>query len=195
PGSQASGPGGDNDGDGVVIKGTGGSDSIVGTDGKDRLDGLDGNDTIDGGAGADSLVGGAGDDVYFVDNAGDIVVEQQNAGIDEVRSSAASYTLGDFVNNLTLLAGAGNGTGNAVENVITGNAAANALSGGDSNDTLIGAGGNDSLTGGLGNDSFIFNVAPGAANADVIVDFASGADKLRLDGTAMSAVGPSGNFA
>ncbi|TMH26866.1 MAG: calcium-binding protein, partial [Betaproteobacteria bacterium] len=185
----------DNAAPGVVINGTSGNDSLVGTNGNDTINGLDGNDTIDGGAGADSLVGGAGDDVYFVDNAGDIVVEQQNAGIDEVRSSAASYTLGDFVNNLTLLSGAVNGTGNAIENVITGNAATNRLSGGDGNDTLTGAGGNDTLSGGTGSDHFIFNVAPGSANAGVVTDFASGTDVIRVDGKVMPAVGASGSFA
>ena len=185
----------DNAAPGVVINGTSGNDSLVGTNGNDTINGLDGNDTIDGGAGADSLVGGAGDDVYFVDNAGDIVVEQQNAGVDEVRSSAASYTLGDFVNNLTLLSGAVNGTGNAIENVITGNAATNRLSGGDGNDTLTGAGGNDTLSGGTGSDHFIFNVAPGSANAGVVTDFASGTDVIRVDGKVMPAVGASGSFA
>jgi Ca2+-binding RTX toxin-like protein len=38
-------------------------------------------------------------------------------------------------------------------------------------------------------------VAPGAANADTIDDFASGADKLRLDANVMTALGASGNFA
>jgi Ca2+-binding RTX toxin-like protein len=98
------------------------------------------------------------------------------------------------VNNLTLLSGALNGTGNAIENVITGNAAANSLSGGDGNDTLTGAGGSDTLSGGTGNDHFIFNVTPGSANAAVVTDFASGADVLRLDGKVMPAIGASGGF-
>src|SRR5205085_11120121 len=97
-------------------------------------------------------------------NPGDIIVEQENAGIDEVRTTV-SYTLPDWVNNLTLANGALNGTGNAIENLITGNAAANALSGGAGNDTLAGGGGSDTLAGGADADSFIFNLAPGDANA------------------------------
>src|SRR5207253_9925132 len=87
---------------GQTINGTAGNDSLVGGTGNDTINGFDGNDTIDGGAGADSMVGGPGDDLYFVDNTGDIIVEQQNQGIDEVRATV-SYTLADFVNNLTLL--------------------------------------------------------------------------------------------
>src|SRR5205823_2999747 len=98
------------------INGTAGNDSLVGTAGNDTINGFDGNDTIDGGAGADSMVGSLGDDIYFVDNAGDVVVEQQNEGNDEVRTTV-SYTLTDFVNRLTLLGTAAiNGTGNAIDN-------------------------------------------------------------------------------
>src|SRR5712671_5576903 len=177
-----------------TINGTAGNDSLVGTSGNDTIDGFAGNDTIDGGAGADSMVGGAGDDLFFVDNVSDTVVELANEGIDEVRASV-SYTLSDFVNNLTLVGSAVSGTGNAIDNVITGNALNNTLSGIDGNDTLNGAAGNDTLTGGTGADSFIFNQAPGAANADQITDFTSGTDKIRLDGSVMTQIGASGNFA
>src|SRR5438105_4673990 len=181
---------------GSTINGTSGNDSLVGGPGNDTINGFGGNDTIDGGRGADSMVGGPGDDVYFVDSPSDVIVEQQSEGIDEVRTTVG-YNLPAFVNNLTLLASAGgaNGIGNDIENLITGNSSANQLFGGDANDTLIGGGGNDRLTGGAGNDSFIFNVAPGSANSAVIADFASGADMIRLDENAMSALGASGTFA
>src|SRR5712671_4289962 len=168
----------------AAINGTSGNDSLVGTAGNDTINGFAGNDTIDGGAGADSMVGGAGDDLFFVDNAGDTVVELANEGLDEVRASV-SYTLSDFVNNLTLVGSAVSGTGNAIDNVITGNAL---------NNTLNGGAGNDTLTGGLGADSFIFNQTPGAANADQITDFTSGTDNIRLDGSVMTQMGASGSF-
>jgi len=176
---------------GVLVNGTAGDDSLLGGPGNDTLSGFDGNDTLDGGAGADSMVGGNGDDVYIVDNLGDLLVEQTNAGIDEARSSVG-YTLPDWVNNLTLTGSAISGTGNAIDNVITGNGLGNILSGGDANDTLIGAGGSDTLTGGAGADTFVFNGAP---DGDRVMDFASGSDTLRLDGAAFSAAGASGRFA
>src|SRR5205814_1865494 len=48
-----------------------------------------GNDTLDGGTGADTVVGGLGDDVFIVDNTGDVVIERQGEGADEVRSSVS----------------------------------------------------------------------------------------------------------
>jgi serralysin len=69
------------------------------------------------------------------------------------------------------------------------------LVGQDGNDTLDGGTGNDTLSAGAGADSFVFAAAPGAANADQISDFSTGADKIRLDATVMPALGASGNFA
>src|SRR5258708_15261631 len=110
---------------GQTINGTPGNDSLVGGTGNDTISGFDGNDTIDGGPGADSMIGGAGDDLYFVDNPGDAIVEQENAGIDEVRTTG-SYTLPDWANNLTLPSGAANGPGNAIEHHLPGNTRADA---------------------------------------------------------------------
>ncbi|WP_160320311.1 calcium-binding protein, partial [Rhizobium ecuadorense] len=119
-----------------------------------------GNDTLNGGAGADSLIGGAGNDTYIVDNAGDIVTEAANEGIDTVRTTLASYTLGSDVENLSF-AGTGTfaGTGNNLANTITGGAATDTLSGDAGNDTLDGGAGADSLIGGLGDDTYIVDNA------------------------------------
>jgi Ca2+-binding RTX toxin-like protein/subtilisin-like proprotein convertase family protein len=100
---------------------------------------------LNGGAGADSMIGGTGNDTYVVDNAGDVVTESSTlvTEIDTVQSGI-SYTLGANVENLTLTGAAAiNGTGNALNNIITGNAAANTLNGGIGADTLIGGTGND----------------------------------------------------
>jgi Ca2+-binding RTX toxin-like protein len=101
---------------------------------------------LDGGAGADSMAGALGDDNYIVDNAGDIVTEEFNAGIDTVLSSIA-YTLGDNVENLILTGTAANhGIGNFLNNKITGNS---------NNNVLDGRFGADSMAGGLGDDNYI----------------------------------------
>ena len=39
-----------------------------------------GNNLLNGGGGADTMIGGAGNDTYFVDNAGDAVIENAGAG-------------------------------------------------------------------------------------------------------------------
>src|SRR5260221_14685273 len=101
------------------FNGNEGNDSIGGGPGNDTINGFGGNDTIDGGQGADSRVGGPGDDLYFVDNTGDVAIEQQNEGIDEVGSSSG-YQLTDWVNNLTLIDNATTGIGNAMDNGIVG---------------------------------------------------------------------------
>jgi Ca2+-binding RTX toxin-like protein len=55
-----------------------------------------------------------------------------------------TYTLGANVENLTLTGNAAiNGTGNALDNVLTGNSGNNTLTGGAGNDTLIGGAGTD----------------------------------------------------
>lgn len=131
--------------------------------GNDSIAGLAGNDTLIGGLGADSLTGVAGDDTYVVDNAGDVVTESLNEGLDTVQS-AISYTLGTNVENLTLTgSNALDGTGNDLANVLVGNDAANVLAGGDGNDTLTGQWGNDILNGGLGVD-----VLSGGAGDDTL---------------------------
>jgi len=129
----------------------------TGDDGDNTLTGNDGVNTLDGGAGADALLGGKGNDTYVVDDVGDVVTEDLNAGTDLVKS-AIDYTLTDNVENLTLT-GSGDidGTGNALKNVLLGNDGDNVLDGGD---------GIDSLKGGNGDDTYVVDlvaVGTGAA--------------------------------
>jgi Ca2+-binding RTX toxin-like protein len=208
---------------GGPVTGTNGNDTLVGTAAGDVLDGLAGNDSISGLAGADSLFGGAGvdtldggtgidtmtggtdSDVYFVDDAGDFVVElDTEGGSDQVRSSI-TYRLPDWVENLVLTGNAGiSGFGNDLNNTLIGNGAANFLeggqgiddlSGGAGNDTLAGGGGVDWMSGGAGADVFLFAETPGEGNLNLIRDFGSGSDVLQLDGAWIWNLGPSGRFA
>ncbi|WP_207062718.1 calcium-binding protein, partial [Motiliproteus sp. SC1-56] len=136
------------------------------------------NDILDGGLGADTMTGGNGDDTYYVDNAGDQVVENANQGTDTVIASV-NHTLADYVENLTLSGSADlNATGNALNNVLTGNAGSNVL------------------TGGAGNDTFRFDQALDAAtNLDMLTDFTVGSDKIQLENSIFTALTSTGGLA
>ena len=120
---------------------------------------------------------------------GDTVTEASAEGTDSVFSNL-SYTLGANLESLTLLAAAGaiDGAGNELANILTGNETDNALSGLVGNDTLNGGGGNDSLDGGagadkmagaVGNDIYIVDNA-----ADMVTENASaGTDEVRASVT------------
>ena len=91
------------------ITGNSGNNLLSGLAGDDTLNGGGGNDTLDGGLGIDAMTGGLGDDTYVVDNLGDSVVENVNAGTDLVQS-AVSFTLGANVENLERSPGWGRST-------------------------------------------------------------------------------------
>src|SRR4051794_33748508 len=94
---------------------------IQGTDGNDNLVGTASEDSIDGGAGADKMAGGDGWDTYYVDNAGDLVIEAPNQGIDTVEVFLTSYTLPDNVEYLDFLgSGSFTGMGNSLDNYVIG---------------------------------------------------------------------------
>lgn len=98
-------------------------------------------DVLDGRGGADTMIALGNDSVIFhVDNIGDrVIASATGQHTDEVISSI-SYTLPDYVENLTLV---GNkaiyGTGNELDNIIDGSesSAANIFYGGQGDDTYI----------------------------------------------------------
>ena len=130
---------------------------ITGNSANNNLSGGWGDDTLSGGAGNDSMAGGLGNDLYFVTEAGDVVSERADEGIDAVSTSLASYTLGANVEILFYYGtGAFTGTGNSADNLLQAEYSSGAkLDGGAGNDTLVGSAGNDSLQGGAGDDDFI----------------------------------------
>ena len=107
------------------------------------LTGNAGNNLLDGDAGADTMLGGAGNDVYFVDNAGDAVVEDPGEGFDAVFSTA-HFRLSANVDALVLQGNADlQGYGNGDTNLMYGNAGNNILDGGAGADAMFGGAGND----------------------------------------------------
>ncbi|MBI5278479.1 MAG: hypothetical protein HY854_18715 [Burkholderiales bacterium] len=143
-----------------LITANAGSNSLSGGLGNDTIYGVGGNDTLDGGGGNDSMVGGAGNDTYYVDQAGDKVIEAGSQGTDVIYA-ATSFTMPNYV-EVMYLQGAASGTGNAQANTMYGATAAETLKGMGGNDSLYGGGGADSLTGGAGADWL-----DGQAGADV----------------------------
>ena len=147
----------------INATGNGAANTLTGNSGANSLSGLGGNDSLDGGAGADTLYGGSGDDTYYVDQSGDVASEQTVSGIDDggtdMVKAAVSYTIGDFVENLTLSGTLDTtGTGNSGANGLTGNSGANVLYGLGGNDSLNGGTGADTLYGGAGDDTYYVDV-------------------------------------
>jgi Ca2+-binding RTX toxin-like protein len=155
------------------VSGASDDDAIRTGLGADTLLGGAGNDLLDGGAGADTMVGGQGDDIFYVDNAGDVVTENDGEGnADEVRTSLTGYVLPANVEKLTWIgAGAGDVRGNALDNVLTGGAANDFVRAQD--------GGNDTINLGGGNDAVYFGAAYTSADS---VDGGSESDIVALQG-------------
>lgn len=159
---------------GLVLSGNELNNSMIGAAGNDTLLGGGGDDIINGGLGVDSMAGGTGNDVYYVDNIGDVVTEAAGEGIDKVYASV-SFGLGASSEVEFLNANAG-----AIGLALTGNSFANHIIGAAGADTLDGGAGADTLVGGLGADLFAFH--SGQANGDIVSDFLAGTDKLQFVG-------------
>ncbi|KQP77422.1 hypothetical protein ASF60_22940 [Methylobacterium sp. Leaf113] len=144
--------------------------TIKANNGVQALSGTAGHDDIWGwNKGGAVLKGGAGDDTYHIWQSSDQVVEAPGGGVDTVIIAWRDYTLPDNVENLSF-SNAKSGTGNSLNNVLIGDGGAQTLNGKAGNDILTGRGGAD-----------IFVIAKGEGS-DVITDFASGVDKVRLEG-------------
>jgi Ca2+-binding RTX toxin-like protein len=165
------------------LLGTAGNDTLVGGNGSDVLAGLGGDDFLSGGAGApNQLIGGQGNDTYYVQSAGDSLIEQPNEGTDVVLTALAVYSIANLPNieNLTGLASSGQIlSGNDGDNVVIGGSGDDILFGGLGRDVLVGGAGNDRLVGGdglpnevyggTGNDTYVVT-----AVGDTLVELAGG---------------------
>ena len=158
---------------GSSLNGAGGNDTLIGGAGSDGLNGSDG---------ADVMIGGKGGDTYFVDTAGDNVVEAGPAGEFDQVGSFITYTLGANLEGLFLF-GSGDidATGNSLDNEIEGGIGNNVLNGLAGNDSIEAGPGKDTLVGGAGSDEFSFT-DKNFDGIDVIADFNGlpGGDKLDL---------------
>jgi Ca2+-binding RTX toxin-like protein len=206
------GTGGDAQGDTLegfeILRGRSGDDSLVGDAadntlaggiGADTLVGGDGNDRLEGGVipanpgtpdTANRLVGGGGDDTFVVGTDADIVVEEADGGTDTL-IALQSFALPDHVERLVLGAGALEGTGNDLDNVIRGatgdnllrgEAGADTLYGDDGADTLVGGNGADMLVAGDGADLLRYLALTDSTRdaRDAVFGFAAGEDRIDL---------------
>ncbi|MFD1983543.1 CAP domain-containing protein [Mesorhizobium newzealandense] len=151
------------------------------------INGNSGNNIIDGLGGADTMSGAQGNDTYYVDNAGDHVVETIGQGTDNVQAYVNFNLSGQELENLQLRSAASiNGTGNSIANVIGGNSG---------NNVINGLGGNDTLSGAQGQDSFVFTTALDAStNVDHITDFSVADDTIQVDNLIFAALGGNGTL-
>ncbi len=154
---------------------------IVGGYGRrDELFGREGNDTLNDSGGLagseDTLVGGLGDDIYLVGVRGTSTIELSNEGIDEVRTSLASYALQANIENLTATSGNATLVGNDLDNIVTGGSGRDDLFGRSGNDTLIGGATiANTLLGQEGDDVYVVT-----AIGDSVIEFANeGTDVVR----------------
>ncbi len=113
------------------------------------------------------MAGGTGNDVYYVNDPGDQVIEGAGQGTDTIRSTV-DYVLaaGQEIENLRVFGTAGL--------ALTGNGFGNRLSGGIGDDTLDGGAGSDWMRGAAGNDTYTVDNA-----GDSVIEInGGGADRV-----------------
>jgi Ca2+-binding RTX toxin-like protein len=175
------------------LTGSAHDDRLTGNSEVNTLVGGAGKDQLDGKAGADTMSGGIGDDTYVVDNTGDKVIEKSGEGSDLVKSSV-SFTLGSYVENLTLTGGGTiNATGNSGANVLTGNSAANILDGKAGADTMSGGKGDDTYVVDNTGDKVIEKSGEGTDLVKSSVSFTLGSYVENLTLTGSGTINATGN--
>jgi Ca2+-binding RTX toxin-like protein len=133
-------------------------------------------------SGDDTVIGGAGDDLYLVDSASDVVMENPGEGNDTVYA-LVDYAIGPNIESLTLVEGATgniNGSGNDIDNKLVGNSGSNVLDGKGGDDTMIGGAGNDTYYVDSTGDLVIENAREGNDIVFASVDYTIGPNIERL---------------
>ncbi|MBK8816585.1 MAG: VCBS repeat-containing protein [Methylococcaceae bacterium] len=152
-------------------------ENLIGTSVHDNLTGNSKDNLLVGGTGINILNGAGGIDT--VSYAGfsfspDEIGITVNLGIDGPQD-IQNFARDTLISIENLIGGDGQDT-------LIGNNQANVIQGVFGSDEIIGKAGNDLLTGGGGNDIFVFDNAVNAdTNNDIINDFGSLVDKIRLD--------------
>lgn len=161
--------------------------NITGNSKKQTISGGNKADTLDGGGGADLLQGGNGNDTYYVDDVGDVALDNGSEtedtiilkGSDWGTGTKKSYQMGAGIEILDgrII------TSSAAGLEVFGNSGDNKITMGGGNDTLDGIGsdaslsGKDTLEGGAGNDTYRVD------KNDVIKEAAdNGYDKVEFSG-------------
>jgi Ca2+-binding RTX toxin-like protein len=135
--------------------------SLTGNDLRNFIWGTQGNNVLDGAGGADFMVGYAGDDLYSVDNVGDVTNEEAGGGFDTV-VTFISHTLSANVENLQSA-----NIGGTAALSLTGNALRNFIWGTQGNNVLDGAGGADFMVGYAGDDLYVVDNLGDVTNEEV----------------------------
>jgi hypothetical protein len=196
-------------GDDTLVGGAG-NDTLIGGEGDDELDGGPGNDSMEGGEGddlyrvdslddivveapgegADTVVTSVslelGDNIEGGAVAGDAGLEIEGNALANILIGAAGRdTLLGGQGADTLLGGAGADrlNGQAGHDLVEGGAGNDVLLGGPGADTLDGGRGADELHGGAGADLFLFAFLPLAGEADRILGFDPGTDRIGVLGS------------
>ena len=123
----------------------------------------------------------------YTDGGGTVesVASAATAAVQQTIADSKPVTLLDTTYDATITTSTGgNVIGSLRGNILTGSTGSDRLFGGGGNDTLIGGLGQDILEGGVGSDTFVFGAAAdsSALAIDLVLDFASGTDKIDLSG-------------
>jgi Ca2+-binding RTX toxin-like protein len=170
--------------------------SLIGDAASNRLIGNAGANVLDGGAGGDAMVGLGGDDIYYVDNPNDEVVETRGGGFDTVFASS-DYRLVDNIERIVAANLASTAAlsfrGNDSNNEMTGNAGANILDGRGAADLMVGGAGDDIYVVENAGDAVFEAAAGGIDTVYTSVSFTLGSEVERPVSNTGSGVNATGN--